>query len=245
MKMKNGKKIQEFISHVLDIVYQIRALGEDVPEHAVVGKISRSLTPGFKHVVSSIVEAKDLRTLTEEVEDKAHSQCISVAEDEGEEGVVSPLLDNNKDKEYNAMCVKNMDTLMNSVGTMMTKKVNVVEETKEEEESCLFMVTKNFTCETNSSWLINSGCYNHMSGNKDLFHRLEDMAHQTVRLGDGKVLNVASVGLVSLHSNSGKQNMLHNVQYVPQLAHNLLSVGQLMASVYSVVFLMKNVRSKA
>lgn len=66
MKMKNGEKIQEFISRVLDIVYKIRALGEKVPEHAVVGKILRSLTPDFKHVVSSIVEAKDLSTLTVE-----------------------------------------------------------------------------------------------------------------------------------------------------------------------------------
>lgn len=92
------------------------------------------------------------------------------------------------------------------------KEVNVVEETKEEEEEgCLFMVTKNFTGETDTTWLIDSGCSNHMSGNKDLFHSLEDVAHQTVRLGDGKVLDVAGVGSVSLHSNSGKHNLLHNV----------------------------------
>lgn len=63
-KMKSGEKIQDFISRVLDVVYQIRVLGEDVPESTVVGKILRSLTPKFTHVVSSIVEAKNLATLT-------------------------------------------------------------------------------------------------------------------------------------------------------------------------------------
>lgn len=65
-KMKESEKIQDFISRVLDVGYQIRMLGEEVTQAAIVGKILRSLTPRFNHVVSSIVEAKDLSTLTVE-----------------------------------------------------------------------------------------------------------------------------------------------------------------------------------
>lgn len=54
----------------------------------------------------------------EEVEDEAHSQRVSVVEDEGEEGVASIR----QDKVYNATCVKNLDTQRHSVGTMLTKK---------------------------------------------------------------------------------------------------------------------------
>lgn len=61
--MKNGEKISDYISKVLDVVYQIGMLGEDVPKHMVVIKILRGLIHDFKHVVSSIVEAKDLRKL--------------------------------------------------------------------------------------------------------------------------------------------------------------------------------------
>lgn len=58
MKMKNGEKVQDFISLVVDIVYKICMLRETVPEHTIVGKILRS------HVVSSIVESKDLGKFT-------------------------------------------------------------------------------------------------------------------------------------------------------------------------------------
>lgn len=66
VKMKNGEKVQDLITRILDIVYQIRNLGEEILEQGVVGKILRSLTSDYKHIVSSIVEAKDLSKLTVE-----------------------------------------------------------------------------------------------------------------------------------------------------------------------------------
>ncbi|XP_039118035.1 uncharacterized protein LOC120253897 [Dioscorea cayenensis subsp. rotundata] len=64
--MKNGEKVQEYISHVLDIVYKIRVLGEALAEQEVVFKIMRTLTPNYRHVVSSILEGNDIKTLTVE-----------------------------------------------------------------------------------------------------------------------------------------------------------------------------------
>lgn len=75
-----------------------------------------------------------------------------------------------------------------------------------------------------------------MSGNKTVFHNLQETSHQTVKLGDGKVLQVAGVGCIKLHQNGGKLSLLKNVQYVPQLTHNLLSVGQLMDNGFDVNF---------
>lgn len=43
-------------------------------------------------------------------------------------------------------------------------------------------------------------------------------------------------GTIAIKTIQGDVKVLHNVQYVPDLAHNLLSVGQLMKSGYSVVF---------
>ncbi|XP_039130885.1 uncharacterized protein LOC120267277 [Dioscorea cayenensis subsp. rotundata] len=64
IRMKNGDTIQDYVSKVLTLAHHIRTLGEDLPDQSVVGKILRSLTPKFRHVVSSIIEAKDLTTLT-------------------------------------------------------------------------------------------------------------------------------------------------------------------------------------
>lgn len=55
MKMKCGEKVQDYITRVLDVIYQLRMLGEFMPEKAVVAIILRSLSLGFKHVVSFIV----------------------------------------------------------------------------------------------------------------------------------------------------------------------------------------------
>lgn len=51
------------MSRVLDIVYNIRMLKEEVPAKTVVLKVLRSLTLRFMHIVHSIVEAKSLNTL--------------------------------------------------------------------------------------------------------------------------------------------------------------------------------------
>ncbi|XP_039115501.1 uncharacterized protein LOC120250763 [Dioscorea cayenensis subsp. rotundata] len=66
VKMKQGECVQDFITRVLDIAYQIRMMKEALPQKTVVSKILRSLTPRFSLVVHSIIEAKDLTTLTVE-----------------------------------------------------------------------------------------------------------------------------------------------------------------------------------
>lgn len=63
-KLKQGEAIQDFISRVLDIVFRIRVMGDQLLDKNMVAKILRSLTPRFSHVVHSIIEAKDLNTLT-------------------------------------------------------------------------------------------------------------------------------------------------------------------------------------
>lgn len=62
-RMKHGERIEDYNTRVLDIVYQIRMLGEEFAEKTVVTKILRSLTTCFTNVVWSIVEAKNLNTL--------------------------------------------------------------------------------------------------------------------------------------------------------------------------------------
>ncbi|XP_039145505.1 uncharacterized protein LOC120282718 [Dioscorea cayenensis subsp. rotundata] len=64
LRMKNGESVQDYISRVLTTAYHIQALGEELDEKAIVGKILRSLSLKFRHVVSSIIEANDLSILT-------------------------------------------------------------------------------------------------------------------------------------------------------------------------------------
>lgn len=82
--------------------------------------------------------------------------------------------------------------------------------------------------QSSSVWLIDSGCSNHMTGDKSLFSSFDESLSITVRLGNDKEMKVCGEGTVAVSTSTGTQKKLHGVQYVPGLAHNLLSVGQLL-----------------
>ena len=88
MRMKSGEPVQDFISRILDVVYQVRTLGDTLTEQAVVSKILRSLTPKFNHVVSSIIEARNLTTLSvDELSGslEGHESILNLSENQVEE----------------------------------------------------------------------------------------------------------------------------------------------------------------
>ncbi|XP_039131773.1 uncharacterized protein LOC120268418 [Dioscorea cayenensis subsp. rotundata] len=228
--MKNGEKIPDYINWVLDVVYQIRMLGEDVLEHMVVAKILRSLTHDFKHVVSYIVEAKDLSKPTmEELSGslKSHEAILHISAEPEEEAAFQAATNfpvntggrrgrgRGRSLFTGHFCGRGRGRTEDNIfkgdssrqhqrPNIQCFEANVAEETQEgEEESLLFMVAKNSRENTGETWLIDSGCSNHMSGNKGLSTDLKDVSQQT---------------------------------FVPQLAHNLLGVGQLMSSGYKVDF---------
>lgn len=87
-KIKHAEKIQDFVSRVLDVVYHIKMMKEKLSEKAVVAKILRSLTPRFTHVVSSIIEVKNLNTLTIDKLSgslKSHESILNLAGEQEEE----------------------------------------------------------------------------------------------------------------------------------------------------------------
>lgn len=65
-------------------------MGDQLPDKNVVAKILRSLTPRFSHVVHSIIEAKDLNTLTVEALGsslKSHESILHLASEEEEKAL--------------------------------------------------------------------------------------------------------------------------------------------------------------
>lgn len=91
-----------------------------------------------------------------------------------------------------------------------------------EEESGLFMAHSPIVDSSSGVWYIDSGCSNHMCGSKSLFKHLDDSRKGEVRLGDNKPMQVGGVGTVAIKAVKGNVKLLHNVQYVPNLAHNCL-----------------------
>lgn len=76
------------------------------------------------------------------------------------------------------------------------------------------------------AWFLDSGCSNHMSGDKNLFTRLDENFKHSVKLGNNKRMEVIGKGNVRLILNQAAY-VISDVYYVPELRNNLLSLRQL------------------
>ena len=108
--------------------------------------------------------------------------------------------------------------------------------TKESEEEFLFFSCMNAECEPHNLWYLDSGCSNHMSGNKDIFVELNNNYSSQVKLGDGNLQCAQGKGVIAVQTQKGIKRYISYVLYVPNLTQNLLSVGQLLRKGYSVYF---------
>ncbi|KAL0290735.1 UNVERIFIED_CONTAM: hypothetical protein Sangu_2560600 [Sesamum angustifolium] len=64
MKMKDSETIDEYYTKVRELVNQLKAYGEDLPEKRVVEKLLISVTEKYDPIVTTIEETKDITTLT-------------------------------------------------------------------------------------------------------------------------------------------------------------------------------------
>ena len=87
-----------------------------------------------------------------------------------------------------------------------------------------------------NQWLLDTGCSNHLSGNKELFSDLDENFHATVKLGDDSKLEVLGKGKIAIRLKDGSLNYISDVFYAPGICQNLLSVGQLAEKGYDLKF---------
>lgn len=84
-------------------------------------------------------------------------------------------------------------------------------------------------------WYLDSGCSNHMTGNKNYFVELDKSKKSRVMLGNNSQVQACGVGTVAVECKSGRK-FIHDVMYIPSLANNLLSLGQLLKKGYYAIF---------
>ncbi|KAK9121298.1 hypothetical protein Syun_018915 [Stephania yunnanensis] len=84
-------------------------------------------------------------------------------------------------------------------------------------------------------WFVDSGCSNHMCGERSMFSSLDTAFTHNVKLGNNHKLVVDGKGVVKITFN-GISYVVNDVYYVPELKNNLLSVGQLQEKGLDVLF---------
>jgi len=233
----------------------MKANGENKGDVAVVEKILRSLTPKFDYVVCSIKESKDIDTLTiDELQSSllVHEQRMSshVEEEQalkithGEQsggrgrgrgsfrgrgrGRGRQNFDKTTIECYN--CHK--------LGHFQWECPNKEKEANyaETQEEMLLMAYMNMNkVNREDMWFLDSGCNNHMCGNKEYFTDFDGSFRDSVKLGNNSSMAVIGTGNVRLQVN-GIAQIITGVFYVPELKNNLLSIGQLQEKGLTIMF---------
>ena len=106
---------------------------------------------------------------------------------------------------------------------------------EELQDEQLFVVSCFATSSSQKTWLIDSGCINHMTYDQGLFKELDKTVISKVRIGNGAYLAVKGKGTMAIEVHTGLK-LIFNVLYVPEINQNLLSVGQPLEKGYKVLF---------
>ncbi|XP_020263393.1 uncharacterized protein LOC109839376 [Asparagus officinalis] len=115
------------------------------------------------------------------------------------------------------------------------QKNNKVHYTEVETDHLLYSCF-NAQPEEKDIWYLDSGCSNHMTGNKSIFVELKDETSSQIKLGDRKLQNIEGKRVIAVQTNGGKTKDISDVLYVTGLTQNLLSVGQLIQKGYAINF---------
>lgn len=138
--------------------------------------------------------------------------------------------------EADAKCNKcsqfgHMDRICKSQQQQSEAKI-AIQQTQEEQ---LFAVSCFATTSSVESWLIDSGCTNHMTYDQELFRDLDTTFISKVRIGNGARIAVKGKGTIAFESCADLK-LISDVLYVPEINKKLLSVGQLLEKGYKVLF---------
>ncbi|CAL2257558.1 unnamed protein product [Prunus armeniaca] len=120
---------------------------------------------------------------------------------------------------YRSECYTNMNK---TKGVM----ANFAEKEKEDDEAIL-MVCQTMEKTQKNVWYLDTGCSNHMCGEKSIFSTLDESFTTTVRFGDDSKVSILGKRDIKIWAKDNIVHTISSVFFVPSLKSNLLSLGQL------------------
>ncbi|KAK2407959.1 putative mitochondrial protein [Trifolium repens] len=262
LHMKEGESVNDYFSRTLSIANKMRINGDKLEDVAVIEKILRSMTRKFDYVVCSIEESNDIDSLSiDELQSSllVHEQrMVSYVVEEqalkvtAHKGTISPGRGRggfrgrgrgrgrqfyNRDAQFDMSrvecyhCHKHGHYQYDCPAKEKETKVHF----SETEEELLLMAYIDKDNSLGNTWYLDSGCSNHMCGNKSWFYDLDETFRETVKLGNNSCISVMGKGDIKFH---GKNNIIHTISsvfYIPDLKSNLISMGQLQDKGYIII----------
>ncbi|GJW76657.1 retrovirus-related pol polyprotein from transposon TNT 1-94 [Tanacetum coccineum] len=236
--MKHNESVQDFLARVSSVVGQMKAYGEKISDDIVVAKVLRSLPSKFDHVVAAIEESKDLSTFSfDELMGslQAHEARINRSNMHGEERAFQTRGESESSNQhvrgrgrgsYRGRGRGRNTTIKclicnkpgHSNNYCWYKPEEGVNYAEQEEDNFLFMAIATMKEEKNEIWYLDSGCSNHMTGDRSKFKDLNESIKSQVRLGDNKQLQIEGKGITEVLT--GNQKRCIKDVHLLILAHN-------------------------
>jgi GAG-pre-integrase domain len=105
--------------------------------------------------------------------------------------------------------------------------------TEEKVDDVLMMAHKEPNSGSEKVWYLDTGPSNNMSGHKNLFIEMEEIA-ETVTFGDASKVEVKGKGKIKFIQKNQGIGMIEDVYFIPEMKSNILSIGQLMEKGYKI-----------
>nr|KYP65753.1 Retrovirus-related Pol polyprotein from transposon TNT 1-94 [Cajanus cajan] len=243
-RMKETETIKQYSDKLLGIANKVRLLGTQFLDSRIVEKILVTIPERYEASIAALENTKDLSkiTLAEVLHAlQALEQRRLMREEGSVEGVYLAKWKNknsgkNKKKE---LFQENRHLKHVCKSHEQQEEANIVEDQQEEGEEELLSMSCFMTKKPSKAWIIDSGCTNHMTYDRELFKELNKTDISKVQMGNGAHLAVKGKGTLAIKSHSGFK-LISDVLYVPDINQNLLSVSQLLGKGYKVLFEDKN-----
>ncbi|KAA0040677.1 pol protein [Cucumis melo var. makuwa] len=187
-KMKETKSIKEYSFRLLNIANQIRLLEN-----------TKDLTQITLAEILNALQAQEQRRVMRQ--EGAVEGALPAKHHEN--------VRNNKKKFFkkNQISLENLQLTTKQKNKNQQQGVEAKIADQEEEEDQLFVATCFMGGESNESWLIDSGCTNHMTHDKELFKDLKPTNITKVRIGNGDYISVKGKGTIAIASRKANQDI--------------------------------------
>lgn len=220
LEMKKDEPITDYFSRVMIVANNMRNCGEDLNDSKIVEKILRTLTDKWNYIVCSIEESKDIDQLSVDALQSSllvheqkfkpegeEEQALKVTYEEGYSsrgrgrtpyrggrgrGRSRQPYDKAKVECYKCHTLGHYQYEC----PKWEKRANYVE--FDESEELLLMACAEMNGGSSNLWFLDSGCSNHMCGDRSLFCDLDESFKHTVRLGNNARMNVVAKGNIRL-----------------------------------------------